>query len=116
VNHRRISQLVLGGAKEGQGGATPLSLLLSTPIRRVFIAARIQSFCFESKRYARQRASCLRFDSKQNVESDDVCQRFDSKQKAALDYRRSFSQQVMNAQARSWPHCAQHKGEMLMLS
>jgi imidazole glycerol phosphate synthase subunit HisF len=75
-----------------------------------------QSFCFESKHYFGEQSVVQRFDSKRNVESDGVCQRFDSKQKAALDYRRWFSQQVMNAQARSWPHRAQRKGEMLMLS
>lgn len=112
-----MGQRHIGGwvpEQDGQEGCTPLSHLLA-PAIRMFHTAAIQSFCFESKRPG-QIVGYQGFDSKQNVESDDVCQRFDSKQKAAPHYRRSFSQQVMHAQASSWPYCAQRKGEMLMLS
>lgn len=112
-----MDQPQIGGwvpEQDGQERCTPLSHLLA-PAIRMFHTAAIQSFCFESKRSG-QMGGYQGFDSKQNVESDDVYERFDSKQKAAPNYRRSFSQQVMDAQASSWPDCVQRKGEMLMLS
>lgn len=113
MDQRRIGKCMLSGEQEG---STSLSRLLAPAIRCILRAVAIQSFCFESKRSIGQLVGFQRLDSKQNVESDDIYQRFDSKQKAAPNYRRSFSQQVMDAQARSWPYCAQRKGEMLMLS
>ena len=116
VNYRRIGGYVPSSAQAGQERSTSLSRLLASTIRDVFSAVAIESFCFESKRPSGQRAGYRCFDSKQNFGLADVYQRFDSKRIAAQNYRRAFSEQVKDAQARSWPYCAQRKGEMLMLS
>jgi hypothetical protein len=115
VDQLRISGCSPIGGQDGQERSTPLSRLLAPAIRYMLRTVVIQPFCFESKRPG-QLIGYKGFDSKQNVESDDVYERFDSKQKAAPIYRRSFSQKVMDVQARSWPFCAQRIGEMLMLS